>query len=163
MHRHYQAEDTFRPAPATSSNSSCTTSFTKQQTSASLKSTSDNSAQTSISTSRPHHPKDQLTKDRINRDIDHPASAIYASPSSTIFSYVFDRTIQLHQSSRPSCRQELIDSRVYDFLQHRPSTLQRLHGHYPATVILHPRTSFMYDSPNKDLIFNLIHLFLSFV
>ena len=66
----------------------------------------------------------RLTKDCINRDIDHPASATNASTSSTVSSYVYNLTIQLHLQSAPkpetilktilillsSCRQKLIDS-----------------------------------------------------
>ena len=40
-----------------------------------------------------------LTIDWINRDINHPASATDASTSSTVFSYVYDHTIQQHLRS----------------------------------------------------------------
>ena len=55
------------------------------------------------------------------------------------------------QELQERCLQELIDNRVYAFLQYRLSTLQRLYRHYADTVILHPCTTFVYDSLKKDL------------
>ena len=46
----------------------------------------------------------QLTKDCINRDIDHPASATNASTSSTISSNIYNLTIQLHLQSAPNTK-----------------------------------------------------------
>ena len=79
-----------------------------------------------------------LTKDCINGEIDHTAS-------STISSYVYKLTIQLHLLSVPRtetilifetlCRKQLID-----FLQHQFPTPSRLHRRDTSPALLHPYT-----------------------
>ena len=44
----------------------------------------------------------QLTKDSINWDIDHQASTINVSTSSTVFSNIYNLTIQLQLQSAPN-------------------------------------------------------------
>ena len=77
----------------------------------------------------------RVTKDWINKDIDHPDSSTDASTSSTVSSYFYNLTTQLHLRSAPStetifdtilifltrCRWKLIESTPFysiDF-QHR--------------------------------------------
>ena len=128
-----------------------------------LQYTNDDSFQTIIRSPRQRRHTHRLTKDWINRHIDHPVSATYAFNCSTVSRFM---TMQLHQRPATStktififsicCRQELIDSRVYAVQPTHLSTLQRLYRLLYNSSDLQPCKYYVYDSLNKGLPFKIL-------
>ena len=100
----------------------------------------------------------RLTKDWINRDIDHPASTIYASISSTVSSYVHEQYLYLRFA--PSINLlDTLSPRTYTQPSQLHSTALTFNT-AKTTQTLYPCAHFVFDSLNKELTFKTYPLVL---